>query len=85
MMSCDQSFVTLAFQWEKLSKPQFYTALTRQNNLIEECSWFKLNNFGLALGMTLEFNTSVAKRLKIEVKEFLGLITTFVEVTGKNW
>ena len=52
--------------------------------MIEECSWFKLNNFGLALGMTLEFNTSVAKRLKREVKEFLGLITTFVEVTGKK-
>ena len=52
--------------------------------LIEECSWFKLNNFGLALGMTLKFNTSVAKRLKLEVKEFLGLITTFVEVTGKK-
>ena len=34
--------------------------------------------------MTLEFNTSVAKRLKIEVKEFLGLITTFVEVTKKK-
>ena len=34
--------------------------------------------------MTLKFNTSVAKRLKLEVKEFLGLIPTFVEVTGKK-
>ena len=39
---------------------------------------------GLALGMALKFNTSVAKELKLKVKKFLGLIPTFVEVTGEN-
>ena len=34
--------------------------------------------------MALKFNTSVAKELKLKVKKFLGLIPTFVEVTGEN-
>ena len=38
----------------------------------------------LALGMALKFNTSVAEELKLKVKKFLGLIPTFVEVTGEN-
>ena len=37
---------------------------------------------GLAVGMALKFYTSVAKRLKIKARKFLGLIYTFVEVTG---
>ena len=31
---------------------------------LEECSWFKYNNLGLAIDMTLKFYTSVAKGLK---------------------
>ena len=42
------------------------------------------DNLELALGMVLKFYTSVAKRLKLKVKKFLGLIPTFVEVTGKK-
>ena len=38
MCSCDQSLVTLAFLWEKLSQPQFYKDLTRFS---EGWSWFK--------------------------------------------
>ena len=30
MYSCDQSLVTEAFLWEKLSQPQFYNDLTRK-------------------------------------------------------
>ena len=40
---------------------------------------------GLALGKTLKFYTSAAKGLKLKLREFLGLIPTFVEVTGENW
>ena len=43
------------------------------------------NNFGLLLGMTLQFHTSVAKGLKLKVGMFVGLILTFVEVTRENW
>ena len=32
--------------------------------------------------MTLKFYTSVAKRLKLEVRKFLRVILMFVEVTG---
>ena len=34
--------------------------------------------------MALKFYTSVAKRLKLKVRKFLGLILTFVEVTGRK-
>ena len=39
---------------------------------------------GLALGMALKFYASVAKGLKLKVREFLGQILTFVEVTGEK-
>ena len=71
MWSCDQSLVTLAFISEK-----YY--------FFEGWSWFKFNNLRLGPGMVLKFYTSVAKRLKLKVKKFLGLIPTFVEVTGKK-
>ena len=77
-----QYLVTLAFLWEKLSKPQFYKDLTTKTNSSEGCPWFKLNNLRLALGMALKFYISVAEGLKPKkVRNFLGLIPTFVEVT----
>ena len=48
MSSCDQSLVTAAFLWEKLSQPQFYKDLTRKIAFFEGWSWFKFNNLGLA-------------------------------------
>ena len=84
MCSCDQSLVTVALLWEKLSQPQFYKDLTRNTAFFEGWSWFKFNNLGLAVGTNLKFYTSVAKRLKLKVRKFLGLIPTFLEVTGEK-
>ena len=84
MCSSDQSLVIVAFLWEKLSQPQFYKELTRKTVFFEGLFWFKFNNLGLALGENLKFYTSVAKGLKVKVRKFLGLIPTFVEVTGKK-
>ena len=84
MLSCDQSLVTLAFLWEKLSQSQFDRDLTRKTAFFEGWSWFKFNNLGLALGMNLKFYTSVAKGLKVNVGKFWGLVPTFVEVTGEK-
>ena len=39
---------------------------------------------GLGLVMVLNFHTNVAKGLKLKVRKFLGLILTFVEVTGEK-
>ena len=58
--------------------------LTRKSNFFKGWSWFKFNNLEVALGMALEFYTSVAKALKPEVRKFWGLITIFVEVTGEK-
>ena len=84
MCSCDQSLVTLAFLWKKLSQPQLYKDLTRRTAFFEEWSWFKFDNLGLALGINLKFYTSVAKGLKLKVRKCWGLIPTFAEDTGKK-
>ena len=81
--SCDQSLVTLAFVWEKLSEPQFYKDLIRKT-AFEWWSWYKFNSLGLALDTNLKFYTSLSKGLKLKVRKFLGLILTFVEVTGEK-
>ena len=39
---------------------------------------------GLAQGGSLKFYTSMAKKLKLKVRKFWGLIPTFVEVTGEK-
>ena len=82
MWSRDQSLVTLAFVYEKLSQPQFYKDLTRKTDLFDGWSWFKFNNLGLVLGTNLKFYTSLSKGLKLKGKKVWGLFLTFVEVTG---
>ena len=49
---------------------------------MEKWSWFKFNNFGLALGTNLKFYTSQSKGLKLKVRKFWGLILKFEKVTG---
>ena len=56
----------------------------RKTFFFEKCSWFKFHNFELALGMAFKFYTSVTKRLKLKVRKFLGLILTFVKVSGET-
>ena len=46
--------------------------------------WFKFHNLELALGMTLKFNTNVAERLKLKVRNVWELIPIFVEVIRKK-
>ena len=55
-----------------------------KNRFFERWSWFKFNNFGLALGIALKFYTSVEKGLKLKFRKFLRLTPTFVEVTGEK-
>ena len=63
---------------------QFYKDLARKIAFFEGWSWLKFNNLGLVLGTNLKFYTSVAKRLKLKVRESLGLDRTFVEVIGQK-
>ena len=58
--------------------------MTRKTTFFEGWSWFKFNNLGLALGTNLKFYISVAKGLKLKVRNFWGLISTFVGVTGEK-
>ena len=81
--SCDQSLVSLGFK-RSYHNLNFIKIWPEENNFFERCSWFKLINLGLALGMALKFYTSVAKGLKLEVWKFCGLLPTFVKVTGEK-
>ena len=47
-------------------------------------SWFKFNNLGFELVMTLKFYSSESKGLNLKLKKILGLIFTFGEVTGEK-
>ena len=58
--------------------------MTRKTFFFKEWSSSKFNNLGLALGKNLKFFTSVAKKIKLEVRKFLRLISTFVKVVGEK-
>ena len=58
--------------------------MTRKTAFFQEWFWFKFNNLGLVLGMNFTFYTSVEKGLKLKVRQFYGLVSTFVEVTGEK-
>ena len=58
--------------------------MTRKTAFVEEWSWFKFDNLGLALDKSLKFYTTVAKGLKLKVRKFWGLIPKFVEIIGEK-
>ena len=45
---------------------------------------FKFINLGMTLGTNFKFYTSMAKGLKLKVRKFLGLISTFVKTTSEK-
>ena len=51
--------------------------MTRKATFFAGWSWFKFNNLGVALAIALKLCTNVAKRSKLKVKKFCGLILTF--------
>ena len=44
----------------------------------------KKHVFWLGLGMALKLYTAVAKGLRVKVRHFEGLISTFVEIIGEE-
>ena len=81
MRSCDQSLITLR---EGIITSNIWT-FDQKYKFFERCSWLKFTNLGLTQGMAKKFYINVAKRLKLKVRNFKGLILTFVKVTGENW
>ena len=72
MRSCDQILVGYSsiFMREVIISQIIYGFVQKTD--FEGWSWFNVNNLGLALGMALKFYSSVAKRLKLEVKKCRG-------------
>ena len=58
--------------------------MTRKTTFFEGWCWFKFHNLELALGMAFKRYTSETLGLKFKVKNFLGLIPMFAEITGKK-
>ena len=79
MWSFDQSLVNIAFLSEVIITSTS-KGFDLKKQFFEGCFWFKFNNLRLALGMALKFNTNVAERLKLKVRNFWELIPIFVEV-----
>ena len=69
MWSCDQILVVYSsiFVREVIISQIVYEFVQKAD--FEGCSWFNVNNLGLALGMTLKFYSIVSKRLKLKVKK----------------
>ena len=80
ILSRDSNFIVDVVM--TLSKRPLYKDLTRKTTFFEGWSWFKFNNLGMALAMTLKFYTNVAKGLKLKVRKFWELRPAFVEVAG---
>ena len=98
ILSRDSNYIVDVFMWPEFGNCGFsmrevitisiLKGFDQENHFFERWSWFKFNNLGLPLGSNLRFYTSMEKRWKLKVINFLGLIPTFVEVTGekgKNW
>ena len=84
MRLCDQSLMTLAFLWEKLSQSQFYNDLSRKTVFLRSRLDWSSIIWDLYKGTNLKFYISVAKGLKLKVRKFWGLVLTFVWVTGEK-
>ena len=68
-LSCDWNYIVDELIWPKFGNcsicmreviiiTSILWAFDQKNPFFKGWSWFKLNNFGLALGMTLKFNAS---------------------------
>ena len=76
-LSADSNYIVDVVMLLKFSSARISI---RETIFFESYSWFKFNNLGLPLGMTLKFYTSVAKVLKLKVRKFCNLNPTFVKV-----
>ena len=94
LLSRDSHYIVDVLMWQKfgnciISMREVITTsillgFDQKNRSFEEWSWFKFNNLGLALGAKLKFYTSLSEEFKLKVRKFLGLIITYVEVTGEK-
>ena len=68
-----------------MTDPHNFTRIRPEKPLVfESCSWFKFISLGLAQDAALKFYTIVAKRLKLKLRKFFGLNSTFLEVTREK-
>ena len=61
-----------------------FWGLDQKTFLFEGLSWFRFNYLGLVLGMTSKYDSSLAKGLKLRVRKFWRLISTFKKPAGEN-
>ena len=81
----DQSLVTLAFLWDKLSQLRFQKDLTRKKIFFVGWFWLQLCNLGMALVMAMECCSIEEEELKLKVRNFCRLFLCSEKLQGKNW
>ena len=74
----------LAFLYERSYHNVNFARIWPEKPLFWGVVLFQITNFGLALGMALEFYTRVAQGLKLKVRTFCGLTHAFVEITREK-
>ena len=94
ILSHDSNYIVDAVTWPKFGNSNFcmkeviitssLQGFYQKKLFFRERSCFKFNNLGLTLGINLKFYFRVAKRLKLNVRKFWGLIPAFVEITGEK-
>ena len=90
ILSRNSNFNVIVVMWTKFGNSSIcireviitsiLKVFNQKNCFFEGWSWFKLNTWGLVLGMDLKFYTSVEKGLKLKVRKVWRLILTFAEV-----
>ena len=91
---CDSNYILDVFMWPKVANFRIFTRevmitstlyrFDQKKQFFEGWCCFKFNNLGLALGTALKFYRSVAKGLKLKVRNVWELISTFGEVIGEK-
>ena len=94
ILSSDSNYIVDAVMWPKFGNHSISMReviiisilwrFDQKNRFFEGWSWFRFNNLGLALGMNLKFYTSMAKSLKLKVRNFWGASSSLSRVTGEK-
>ena len=90
ILSRESNYIIDVAMWPKIGKYNILkrkfiiirSTLIRKLQFFEGYSWFRFNNFGLALGMTLKISSFTGKGLRLKVRKMWRQIPTFVEYTG---
>ena len=69
-----------SFSMKEISNNFNFIRIWPEKQILKRWSWFKFNNLGLVLGVTLTIYSREAERFKLKVRKFWWPLHTFWEV-----